>query len=88
MEDLEYPLDAIEIIGNIYTNSTTMYIGEYFEKIEPIHIQKGTIHGNTLSPYLFILFLEPLLRWLQRDQKATHSKHPTHTKPQQLMQTT
>jgi hypothetical protein len=66
IEDLGYPLDAIEIIGNTYTNSTTKYIGEYFNKTEPIHIQRGTIQGDTLSQYLFILFLEPLLRWLQR----------------------
>jgi hypothetical protein len=61
MEDIEYPTNAIELIGNIYTNSTTIYMGEFFDKIKPIHIQRGTIHGDTLSPYLFILFLEPLL---------------------------
>jgi hypothetical protein len=60
MVDLEYPLDAIKIIGNIYTNSTTRYIGEYFDKIEPIYIQRGILSPN----------LESLLRWLQRDQKG------------------
>jgi hypothetical protein len=68
MEDLRYPLDAIELVGNIYTNSTTIYTNEYFGQIKPIHIQRSTIQGDILSPYLFILFLEPLLRWLQRDQ--------------------
>jgi hypothetical protein len=68
MEDLGYPKDSRKLIGNIYTNSTTMYIREYLKKTEPIHIQRGTIQGDTLSPYLFILFLELLLKWLQRRQ--------------------
>ena len=37
-----------------------------FWKHKPIPIQRGTIQGDTLSPYLFLIFLEPLLRWLQR----------------------
>ena len=62
MKDLGYPQDAIAMIGNIYSQSTTTYIGEYFGKTQPIPIQRGTIQGDTLSPYLLIIFLEPLLR--------------------------
>jgi hypothetical protein len=43
-----------------------MFFGSYFGKTKSIHIQRGTIQGDTLSPYLFIIFLEPLLRWLKR----------------------
>jgi hypothetical protein len=28
----------------------------------PIH--RGTLQGDTLSPFLFTIFIEPLLRWL------------------------
>ena len=66
MKDLGYPQDAIALIGNIYSQFTTTYIREYFGKTQPILIQRETIQGDTLSPYLFIIFLEPLLRWLQR----------------------
>ena len=35
-----------------------------------IPIQRGTIQGDILSPYLFIIFLELLLRWLQRGKNG------------------
>ena len=66
MLDLGYPNNAVNLIGNIYLQSTTTFIGEHFGKTQPIPIQRGTIQGDTLSPYLFIIFLEPLLRWLEQ----------------------
>ena len=66
MKDLGHPLDTIALVGNIYSHSNTIYSGEYFGQIKKIPIQRGTIQGDTLSPYLFIILLEPLLRWLQR----------------------
>jgi hypothetical protein len=66
MTDLGYPQDAINLIGNIYSNSSTVFLGSHFGKTKPVHIQRGTIQGDTLSPYLFIISLEPLLRWLER----------------------
>jgi hypothetical protein len=66
MKDLGYPEDAINLIGNIYSQFTTTFIGEHVGKTQPIPIQRGTIQGDTLSPYLFTIFLEPLLRWLQQ----------------------
>ena len=29
-----------------------------------IPIYRGTLEGDTLSPFLFTIFMEPLLRWL------------------------
>jgi hypothetical protein len=66
MTDLGYPQDAINLIGNIYSNSSTRFYGTHFGKTKLVHIQRGTIQGDTLSPYIFIIFLEPLLRWLER----------------------
>jgi hypothetical protein len=66
MTDLGYPDDAIHLIGNIYSQSTTKFTGAHFNETKPIHIQRGTIQGDTLSPYLFIIFIEPLLCWFQQ----------------------
>jgi hypothetical protein len=45
-------------------------MGEHFGKTKSIPIQRGTIQGDTLCPYLFLIFLEPLLRWLQRGRNG------------------
>ena len=74
MADLGYPEDAITIIGNIYSISDTKIIGSHFDPTQPISIQRGTIQGDTLSPYLFILFLESLLCWLARDNHGYNFK--------------
>ena len=68
MEELCFPLDAIKIIGNIYENSTTIFSGSHFGTTLPITVSRGTIEGDTLSPYLFLIFLEPLLRWFSKRQ--------------------
>ena len=70
MEDLGYPLDSVKLIDNIYANSHTTFIGTHFIKTKLIPVQRGTIQGDTLSPYLFLIFLEPLLRWLDRDNSG------------------
>jgi hypothetical protein len=70
MKDLGYSQDAVALIGDIYSQSITTYNGEYFGRTQSIPIQRGTIQGDTLSPYLFIIFLELLLRWLQRENNG------------------
>ena len=68
MKDLGYPEDAVKLVENIYSHSNTIFTSEHFGQTQKIPIQRGTIQGDTLSPYLFIIFLEPLLRWLQNEK--------------------
>jgi hypothetical protein len=79
IEDMDYPTDAVEIVGNIYTHSTTSFTGNQFGTTLPITISRGTIQGDTLSPYIFIIFLEPLLRWLEKDNMGYHFSTSTST---------
>lgn len=76
MTNLGYLEDVVHLIGNIYSHSHTIYTGEHFGHTPKISIQRGTIQGDTLSPYLFLIFLEPLLRWLQ---KGHHTRHHGYT---------
>jgi hypothetical protein len=72
MADLGYPQDAINLIGNIYSNSSTIFSRSHFGKTKPIQ-------GDTLSPYLFIISLEPLLRWLERGNLGYKLKTSQYT---------
>jgi ribonuclease HI len=63
MYDLGYPTDAIEVVKDIYTHATTAYKTPQ-GPTSKLTVDRGTLQGDTLSPFLFILYIEPLLRWL------------------------
>ena len=75
IKDLGYPTDSINLIGNIYSQSSTIFTGEYFGKTLPIPIQRSTIQGDTLSLYLFIIFLEPSLDGYNKEVMDTSLEH-------------
>ena len=52
------------MVKDLYTDATTA-IQHPGGQTPPITINRGTIQGDSLSPYLFIVYLEPLLRWLR-----------------------
>ena len=87
MHDLGFPKDAIELIAELYTDAMTK-IKLYFAETGPINIERGTIQGDTLYLLLFLIFIEPLLRWLQSGgrgykygglSKSLHADHTTST---------
>ena len=65
MLDLGFPSDVVSIIADLYVNATTVIHVGNFGSTRPIRIRRGTIQGDILSPFLFLIFLEPLLRWLK-----------------------
>ena len=63
LQGLGIPDDTVELIRDLHLNATTS-ISTNHGQTPPILLRRGTIQGDSLSPLLFILFLEPLLRWL------------------------
>jgi exonuclease III/ribonuclease HI len=63
MFDLGLPNDLIRAVRNLYAHATTRIRTEH-GCTSPIPIERGTVQGDTLSPVLFILFMEPLMRWM------------------------
>ena len=80
--DLGYPTDAIEVVKDIYTDAMTQYKTPY-GTTNSIPIGRGTLQGDTLSPFLFLIYIEPLLRWLQVGGRGYKFGAPcTTTEPQ------
>eukprot|EP00775_Hariotina_reticulata_P002516 gene2516-biopygen4093 len=69
MYDLGFPTDAIEVVKDLYTNARTTFQTPY-GPTPALEINRGTIQGDSLSPFLFIIYLEPLLRWLKAGNKG------------------
>jgi hypothetical protein len=57
------PPTFVDTSEQLYGISTIDYITPY-GSTPSIDINRGTHQGDTLSPFLFTLFLEPFLRWL------------------------
>jgi exonuclease III/ribonuclease HI len=67
--DLGMPTDAIEVVKNLYTGAKTK-VQTVYGATEALEVNRGTLQGDSLSPLLFVLYIEPLLRWLQAGDKG------------------
>ena len=63
LRQLGFPENCIAAVASLYRGSTTK-VRLAGTSTEAIPIQRGTLHGDSLSPLLFILAIEPLMRWL------------------------
>jgi hypothetical protein len=63
------PEDCINIINKLYSGATIEFVTTHGHT-SPIGIRWGTLQGDPLSPPLFDLMIEPLIRWLTIFQKG------------------
>ena len=73
MYDLGFPPATIEVVADLYTHVVTT-IKLNYSATDPIEIGRGTIQGDIPSPILILIFMEPLLRWLQSGGRCHRHK--------------
>ncbi|KAJ9520002.1 hypothetical protein QJQ45_014732, partial [Haematococcus lacustris] len=76
MHDLGFPTDATDAVKDLYTGATTRFRTPY-GPTDPVPVDRGTIQGDSLSPFLFLIYIEPLLRWLQVGARGYKFKSAT-----------
>ena len=65
MWDQGFPSHAVEVVRGLHTGACTT-IRTSFGESDSIDIERGSLQGYGLSPFLFLLFIDPLLRWLHQ----------------------
>eukprot|EP00959_Pyramimonas_sp_CCMP1952_P025737 540644-Pyramimonas_sp.AAC.1 len=80
MQAMGIPRDAVNLVEDLYKGAS-ITVRTRKGDTPPIPVMgRGTVQGDTLSPLLFILFVEPLLKWLRREelhyQFATRQARP------------
>ena len=77
MRDYGFHDSYITLYQQLYSDSHTYYKIIHGIKI-PIPIHRGALQGDTLSPFIFAIFMEPLIRWLSvgsRDYQPTYQPY-------------
>ncbi|KAK3252141.1 hypothetical protein CYMTET_38554 [Cymbomonas tetramitiformis] len=75
MRYLGIPEDAVKVVADLYGGDAhetpfKMISKTEHHNSEPLLVRRGLVQGDSLSPLLFILYLEPLLRWLKAGNKG------------------
>jgi hypothetical protein len=78
--DLEFPTDAIDVVKNLYYQAHAR-IRLPSGCTGDIPVERGTIQGDTLSPFLFLIHMEPLLRWLHAGNREYMHGHADTSPP-------
>ena len=80
MFDLGFPTDAIDVVKNLYYQAHTR-IRLPSGCTGDIPVRRGTIQGDTLSPFLFLIYMETLLHWLHAGNRGYMHGHADTSTP-------
>ena len=84
MRELGFPESYTQTCEQLYKVSGTYYMTPR-GNTPTIPIHRGTLQGDTISPFVFTIFMEPLLRWLSIGSRGykpmQQTKQPTGTYP-------
>jgi hypothetical protein len=87
MRQLGMPPTFVDTCENLYGVTSTEYITPY-GPTPSIDINCSTFQGDTLSTFLFTLFLEPFLRWLTAGSRGDRPPPPaTNVDPREPIAT-
>ena len=64
MEMQGYPDDIVNIVKDLYRGASTSVRTPLGDTPSFLNLGKGNVQGDPLSPLLFIIAIDPLLRWL------------------------
>jgi hypothetical protein len=73
MQQLGYPPYLVRLIQTVYANNFTSICTPH-GPTDTLQVSRGTIQGESLSPVLFAIYIEPLLRWLQYGDRG-YNRH-------------
>lgn len=62
MGQIGLPTDAVDVVKGIYSGATTQ-VKSTAGLTGKIRVRRRTIQGDVLSPLLFLIAMEPLMRW-------------------------
>ncbi len=77
MEGYGFQHFYIAACKQLYAASNTYYMNIH-GNTDLIQILKGTLQGDTLSPFLLTIFMEPLLRWLAIGSRGYRPSYQPH----------
>ncbi len=69
LEYMGLPEDFTLLVSNLFSGASAEFITPH-GRTSSVEIGRGTLQGNPLSPLLFDLMIEPLIRWLNAADKG------------------